>query len=130
MKILVGYNETAAGKAALSLAREHARYFNAKVFILTSMEGGASETVEDIERVEKSLQEAERFMKEKDVECESHQLVRGLAPGEDIVQFAQEKDIDLIFVGIKKRSRAQKLILGSTAQYIILNAPCPVTTVK
>jgi nucleotide-binding universal stress UspA family protein len=31
---------------------------------------------------------------------------------------------------VEKRSKAQKILLGSTAQYIILKAPCPVLTVK
>jgi nucleotide-binding universal stress UspA family protein len=35
-----------------------------------------------------------------------------------------------MFVGIEKRSRTQKLLLGSTAQFIILKAKCPVVTVK
>ncbi len=130
MKILVGYNQTSAAKSALSLARDYARVFNAKVLIMTSMEGGTSETFEEIDRVEKNLKEAEHFMKEAGVDCETHQLVRGMAPGEDLVLFAQENDIDLIFVGIKKKSKTQKILLGSTAQYIILKAPCPVTTVK
>lgn len=130
MKILVGYNDTAPARAALSLARDHARFFGARVLIMTSMEGGSSETLEEIDRVEKSLKEAEQFMVEKGVDCEIHQLARGMAPGEDLVRFAQENDIDLIFVGIKKKSKAQKIILGSTAQYIILRAPCPVTTTK
>ena len=51
-------------------------------------------------------------------------------PGEDIVLFAQENDIDHIYVGIHKKSRTSKLILGSTAQYIILKANCPVISVK
>lgn len=130
MKILVGYNDTEPARSALSLARDYAQFFNAKVFIMTSMEGGSSETLEEINRVEKTLEEAGQFMKEKNVESEVHQLARGMAPGEDLVRFAQEKEIDLIFVGIKKKSKAQKIILGSTAQYIILRAPCPVTTVK
>ncbi|MBS3731275.1 MAG: universal stress protein [Desulfobacterales bacterium] len=130
MKILVGYNQTAAAKAALSLAGDHALCFNAKVYIMTSMEGGTSETLEEIEKVEKKLQEAGQLLQEKGVEFETHQLARGMAPGEDLVRFAEEKEIDLVFVGIKKKSRAQKIILGSTAQYIILRAPCPVTTVK
>ncbi|MFP4159531.1 MAG: universal stress protein [Desulfobacterales bacterium] len=130
MKILVGYNETAAARAALSLAGDHARFFNARVFIMTSMEGGRSETVKEIQEVEESLNEAGRVMQEKGVEYETHQLARGMEPGEDLVRFAGEKEIDLIFVGIKKKSRTQKIILGSTAQFIILKAPCPVTTVK
>jgi len=41
-----------------------------------------------------------------------------------------ENDIDQIYVGIRKKSRTSKLILGSTAQFIILKAGCPVTSVK
>ena len=130
MKILIGYSGTSVSKAALSLAREHAQAFNAKVFIMTSMEGGSGETPKEIARVEENLQEAEQFMKEKGLDCETHQLARGLSPGEDLVRFAQDHAIDLIFVGIQKKSKTQKIILGSTAQYIILKAPCPVTTVK
>jgi len=130
MKILVGYNRTKASEAALSLAREHALFFNARVVIVTSMEGGSSESFEQIASVDKSLDEAGRFMKEKGVECETHQLARGMTPGEDLVRFAAENQIDLIFVGVRKKSRTQKIILGSTAQFIILKAPCPVTTVK
>ena len=130
MRFLVGYTGTTVAKAALALAREHALQFKAHVVIVTSMEGGSSEKPEDISHVEGDLKEAKQFMQDRGVSCEAHQLVRGLAPGEDLVLFAKQQDIDLMFVGIRKKSRTQKLILGSTAQFIILKAPCPVITVK
>jgi nucleotide-binding universal stress UspA family protein len=130
MKILVGHSATGVARNVLQLAREHAQALGAKVLIMTSMEGGSGETMKDIERVEKSLADAKRYMEEKGIRCETHQLARGLSPGEDLVRFAQENEVDLMFVGIKKKSKAQKILLGSTAQFIILKAPCPVTTVK
>ena len=130
MKMLIGYSGADVSKPVLELAREHAVTWNARVYIMTSMEGGAGEKPSDIEAIDKRLTEAKQFMDEKGVECETHQLARGMAPGEDIVKFAQDHNIDLIYVGIRKKSRAQKIILGSTAQYIILKAPCPVVTVK
>ncbi len=69
-------------------------------------------------------------MKEKGVACETFQLARGMAPGEDVVSFAEEHEIDQIYVGVEKKSRTQKILLGSTAQYIILKAPCPVVSVN
>ena len=53
-----------------------------------------------------------------------------MTPGEDMVKYAEENEVDQIFVGIEKKSRTQKLILGSNAQYIILKAPCPVVSVN
>jgi nucleotide-binding universal stress UspA family protein len=40
------------------------------------------------------------------------------------------KKVDEIYVGARKRSKAGKFLLGSTTQYVVLHAPCPVVTVK
>ncbi|MBW2438674.1 MAG: universal stress protein [Desulfobacterales bacterium] len=130
MQFLVGYNGSVEAKAALSVARDFAKTFRAKVFVMSSMEGGAGEKVEDIAQAEQNLREAKTFLDEQGVECETHQMARGLTPGEDLVRFAEENQIDQIFVGIEKKSRTSKLILGSTAQFVILKAPCPVITTK
>jgi hypothetical protein len=55
MKFLVGYNGSVEAKAALSLARDFAKIFNAKVFVMASMEGGAGEKIEDINQAEQNL---------------------------------------------------------------------------
>jgi nucleotide-binding universal stress UspA family protein len=103
---------------------------DAFVYVVTSMEGGSNETIEDIRKVEAKLQEGKDFLLKEHVACETVQLARGLSPGEDLVKFAQENDVEHIFLGIEKKSRTQKLLLGSTAQFIILRGPCPVTTTK
>lgn len=130
MKILVGYNGGEVGRLALSLARDFAKTNNAFVYIVTSMEGGASEKQSDILEVEQGLDFAKKLMKNSGIDCDAQQSVRGLSPAEDLIKFAEENEIDQIFLGIKKKSRAQKAILGSTSRYVILKAPCPVTTVK
>lgn len=130
MKYLVAYNGSAESKAALDLAINHASTFKAKVFVITSMEGGHSEKPEDIARVNLELKRVRQQLGNAGVEHEVHEMARGLSPGEDIVIFAGENSIDHIFVGVEKKSRTRKLLLGSTAQYIILKAVCPVTTTK
>ena len=129
MKIMVGYNGGEVGELALSLARDYAKTNNAFVYILTSVEGGASEKPSDIVEAEKGLSFAKSMMEEAGLQCDAQQSVRGLSAGEDLVKFAQENEIGHIFLGIKKRSRVQKALLGSTSRYVILKAPCPVTTV-
>ena len=61
---------------------------------------------------------------------ETHLLNRQLSPGEDIVLLAEELAVDYICVGVRKKSKVGKVLFGSAAQYIILNAPCPVVTTK
>lgn len=130
MKFLVGYNGSEVAKAALSLAAEYAKLFGAKVFVVTSMFGGHQESRKQIEKKAQDLIFAQNFLKEKGIDSETQQLVRGRTPGEDLVSFAEENEIDQIFVGVELKSRTQKIIVGSNAQYVILKAPCPVVSVN
>ncbi len=130
MNILVAYNGSPESKAALDLASSYAKVFDAKVFVLNSMEGGTGEKPKDILKSKKELETVRQMLGNDNVKNEVAQTVRGLSPGEDLIRFAEENEIDHIFAGIEKKSKTQKLILGSTAQYLILKAGCPVTTVK
>ena len=130
MKLLVAYNWTKESEASLELAQTHARIFNAKLVVVSSSEGGKGEKIEDINKIKQDLERIQQDISKDGLECEVEQLARGLTPGEDIVLYAAENDIDQIYVGIRKKSRTSKLILGSTAQFIILKSKCPVTSVK
>lgn len=49
---------------------------------------------------------------------------------DDLVGAAERSSADLIVIGLRRRSPVGKLILGSNAQRILLDAPCPVLAVK
>lgn len=129
MNILVAYNGSDEAKAALDLARDYAEIHDAVVHIITSMEGGPREKLKAINKSKEDLRYAMEVMKTSGIKCEGYQTVRGLSPGEDLIRYAEENNIRHIFVGIEKKSRTRKLLLGSTAQYVILKASCPVTTI-
>ena len=130
MKILVGYNGSEVSKAALSQAKSYAKMYDALVYVVVSLEGGVGEKIEEISEAADNLKFAQDFLERDGIRCKTEQLVRGLMPGEDLVKYANENEIDHLFVGIEKKSKTRKMLLGSTAQYIILKAPCPVTSVK
>lgn len=68
-------------------------------------------------------------------EFDGHDLnvsVRGAIgeKGEEIVRSASDTGSDLVIVGGHNRSPTGKAVFGSTAQEVLLNAPCPVTFVR
>jgi nucleotide-binding universal stress UspA family protein len=130
MNILVGYEKSEVAQEALELAIVHAKAFGGKIHVFTSMQGGPSVPREDFVEAEKHLKTAKEHVEISGIECVSKLSVRGLQPGEDIVQYAEEKDVDKIIIGVKRRSKVGKLVFGSNAQYVILEAHCPVLSVK
>ncbi len=130
MKLLVGYDSSNSAKEALALAVTHAKVFNASIDVVTSMETGTEAQTGQIDAAKKELEYTEASIKDQGIQVETHLLIRGMKPGEDIVQFARESKAETIFIGVKRRSKVGKLLFGSNAQYIILKAPCPVMTVR
>ena len=106
------------------------RAFNADIHLFTSLQQGAELQKEDIEKAESRLDKIKLDFDLEKTTCETHASVTFLTPGEDLVLFAKDNDIDFIFIGVRKRSKVGKLMFGSTAQLVILEAPCPVVTVK
>ncbi len=56
--------------------------------------------------------------------------MRGNDPAEDLISVAESEAADFIVIGLRRRSPVGKLILGSNAQRILLDASCPVLAVK
>ena len=128
--IVVGVDDSKVTQEVLKLAAGHAKAFDTPILLVTSLKGGPDVPRQEFVQAEKVLSKAEIFFQEEDVACEAHMSVRGLEPGEDIVKFAEEKKAQQIVIGVKRRSKVGKLLFGSNAQYVILNAPCPVLTVR
>ena len=130
MRILVGYDGSKSARAALKVAVDHAKAFSSRVTLLTSLTGGTATSSEDVKDAQKSLESARSTLENEGISCDTHLLVKGFTPGEDIVEFANKNEIDEIIIGIKKVSKVGKLVFGSTAQHVILEASCPVLSVK
>ena len=133
MKIMVGFDGTNTARDALKLAEEQARALNARVFVVwavTQSHDVKQDDMDQMEEADRQLNGIRSRFYEANIPCEVRVLVNDLEPGESLVQFADENEIDEIVIGIRKRSKVGKLIFGSTAQYVILESKCPVLTVK
>ena len=130
MKILVGYEKSAVAEEAVALAKKHAKAFDAKVYLLTSLTRSHELQLEDIQKSESELKNLRTQFRKEGIACETHAIVSAVSPGEDLVQFATDNEIDEIVIGVRRRSKVGKLLFGSNAQYIILQAACPVVAVK
>jgi len=131
MKILVGYNGTNAAREALELAKIRAKLMGAKVDVVNCMVQNHKLKYEDIRKVEEKLEgEVRAILNSENIPYETHLVISGQDIGEGLVQYAEQHKADEIFIGIRKRSKVGKLVFGSTAQFVILNAPCPVVVAK
>jgi nucleotide-binding universal stress UspA family protein len=128
--IVVGYVPKAEGRAALRRAAEEAKLRGARLVVINSARGGRDFDADDAIRADSELDAIRLQLADAGVDAEVRQLVRGLDVAEDLIAVAEETSADFIVIGLRRRSPVGKLILGSNAQRILLDAPCPVLAVK
>ncbi len=130
MKILVGYDGSKVADDVLKLAQKHGLAFNAEIHIITSLEQSPTLKKETIDKADNRLENLKKPFKVNNITCETRTSVSYQSAGEDLVNYAKNNDIDEIIIGVKKKSKVGKLMFGSTAQYVILKAHCPVVAAK
>jgi len=128
--IVVGYVPKPEGEAALRLAAEEAKLRGASLVVVNSHRGGRDMDDAEAHSTKSSLDDVRAQLSAAGIQHEVRQLVRGMDPAEDLVSVAAEVSADIIIIGLRKRSPVGKLILGSNAQRVLLDAPCPVLAVK
>lgn len=118
MSIILAFTDTPAGHAARDFAVQEARRRQTEL-ILFPVDGdepdpGAPEYAE---------LGAERVRVER-ADPRSRNAVG------DLVDATGRDEVEAVVVGVRRRSPVGKILLGSSAQQIILEADCPVITVK
>ncbi len=128
--VVVGYLAKPEGEAALEAAIEEARRRRARLVVVRSHRGGPGYDAQAAAEGEAEVDRVRDVLKQAKVDHEVRQVVRGFEPAEDLINVAEETAADLIVIGLRRRSPVGKLILGSNAQQVLLDAPCPVLAVK
>ncbi|GAB2642119.1 universal stress protein [Kribbella swartbergensis] len=128
MKILVGYVPTPEGEAALAAAAAEAELRGASVLLLNTSRGDAYVNRRYANAEE--LAAAEAALRERGVDVTIQQAVSTGDVAGELIKAAAGEDVILIVLGLRRRSPVGKLILGSTAQRVLLESPVPVLAVK
>jgi nucleotide-binding universal stress UspA family protein len=128
VKILVGYVPTAEGEAALDAAAAEAVLRGASVLLLNTSRGDAY--IDSRYANQAELDTAESRLRERGVEVTVQQAVGSGDVAHELIKAAEANDVGLIVLGLRRRSPVGKLILGSTAQRVLLESPVPVLAVK
>lgn len=132
MKIVVGYVISPESRAALDWAIDQAKRGDVHIVVTHSIRGGGSMEDEQAEIItyRKELDDIEAELTGLGIPHTTRRLIRGFTPAEDMIQVVEEEEADIVAIGLRQRSRAGKLLLGSDGRDIILSAPCPVVSVK
>ena len=130
MRIAVGFNGSEPSREALKVGEAHAKALHAELHLFTLTAHSPELNSRQIEVAEGELKSIKERLTTAGLVCETHLIIRSLTPGEDLVNLVQEHQIDELMIGVRKRSRVGKFLMGSTAQFVILNSACPVIVVK
>lgn len=128
MTVVVGYVPTPEGEAALDAAIAEAQRRGEPLHVLnTAREDSLNDPLFVPEPV---LGQVRARLESAGLSFDIEQLVRGREAAEELVEAAERLAASLLVIGIRRRSPTGKLITGSQAQRILLDATVPVLAVK
>ncbi len=113
-RFVVAYDGSAHARSALQFATSLGEAWLVPFEVLSvAREGG-----------EKIVEEARNYLQAHDLQVDY--TVRAGDPRDTLVDFARERDADLLVMGAFGHSKVRELLLGSTTHYVLNHAPCPV----
>ncbi|WP_232679100.1 universal stress protein [Nocardioides sp. R-C-SC26] len=127
MSVIVAYSADEFGTAALRHGSEVARAQGARLILVNATAG--QKLVDPRYAADEEIDAVVGELRATGIEVDvRHELVDDVADA--VLGAARESSARLIVVGVRKRTPVGKLLLGSVAQRVILEADCPVLAVK
>ena len=115
--IVVGYSSKPEGRAALKRALAEAELRHGELVVV--------HTSVDVE-----VADLRAELAQTGIPHEVKEAADALDPAEELITTAEDRDAEFIVIGLRRRSPVGKLLLGSNAQRVLLDASCPVLAVK
>jgi nucleotide-binding universal stress UspA family protein len=135
VRIVTGLLDTPEGRAARRRAAAEAQLTGGTlvlvVYVPAPHDQRASRTyAADRDTAAQAAQEVAAPLREDGVEVDVRVPVGASSPSDALLTVADDEDAELIVIGMRRRSRVAKLVVGSNAQEILLHADAAVLAVK
>ena len=128
--IVVGFVDRPEGHAALERAIAEASRRGVRLVVAHGRPEAAGIGSGRVPDPDESAAHLGLALAETTVEYEVVDVAVTDSYAEALVALADDTAADMIVIGLRRRSPVGKLVLGSNAQRILLDAPCPVLAVK
>ena len=128
MTLLVGYIPSSQGDAALDAAVDEARIRGTDVVVVNIARGEA--VLEHRRLYDDQAEALSARLAEAGVPFTVRRELESQDAADALLDVAKEIEPDFIVIGLRRRSPTGKLLFGSNAQRILMEAPCPVISVK
>src|SRR6187402_2095695 len=120
MTIVVGYIPRPEGLAAVDAAIVEAERRGERLVVVNT--GHHGDNTDPSYAAPQDLDALDAQLTARGVEHEIRQPTRGRAPADELLDAADEVKATLLVIGLRRRSPLGKLITGSTAQQVLLDA--------
>ncbi|MFK5634080.1 MULTISPECIES: universal stress protein [unclassified Ornithinimicrobium] len=128
MTVVCGYVPTPEGRAGLDAAIDTAKLRGEDLVVLNTRHGEAP--VDPRYATDDDIAEVRQILEGSGVPFALEQEATGQGPAADLLSLATERGASIIVIGLRRRTPTGKLLFGSTAQQILLEAEVPVLAVK
>jgi len=135
-KLLIAYDGSEQARKAFDVGIEIAAKFGADVFVVSVAR--PPEPADDVE-TEAILENANQYYEKHFAELRETAGAAGITPhfeilvghpAEQIVHYANEKEVDMIVMGHRGKSLIERWLLGSVSKRVLSYAHCTVTIVR
>jgi hypothetical protein len=124
--ILVALKENQPHQPLLELARKVAPSPGRLHLVTLVRVGTEDDEIQRLRRTERSLTELVEALTAEGYDASFEASIVAVSAAVDLVRIAETREVDLMVIGLAKRTRVGKALMGSDAQRILLSADCPV----
>jgi nucleotide-binding universal stress UspA family protein len=127
MTVVAGYIPDRNGEAALAASIEEARQRGLRLVVVNATKGDA--WVDSHFATKQKVADLEAKLGGLGIDHEIRQT-DGPDIAQQILDVVRETNASLLVIGIRHRTAVGKMLMGSTAQTLLMDSPCPVLAVK